>query len=95
MGEKINGAVLMVETGGTMRRSKEGVVVPIMDMVTTKEELASAAEPVASAEETSVVAVATTRMAVEATVDMEDSEAVVEEWAVDPEGVGEVSGGRV
>lgn len=77
-----------------MRRSREEGVVPIMDMVTTIGEVASAAEAEALAEETSVVAVAITRMAVEATVDMGDSEVAVEVWEVALEEAGEGSGGR-
>lgn len=94
MGEKRSGAVLREGTGGTMRRSREEEVVLTMDMVITTGEVASAAEVEALAEETSVVAVAITRTVVEATVDMGDSEVVVEEWEVDLEEAGEDSGGR-
>lgn len=84
----------MVGIGGTMRRSREEGVVPIMDMVITTEEVASAAEAEALAEETSVVAVAIIRMAVEAMVDMGGSEVVAEEWVVALEEAEEGSGGR-
>lgn len=94
MEEKRSGAVLMAGIGGTMRRSREEGVVPIMDMVTMTEEVASAAEAEALAEETSVVAVAITRTAVEATVDTGGSEVVAEEWEVALEEAGEGSGGR-
>lgn len=69
-------------------------MVLIMDMVTTTEEAASAAEAEALAEETSVVAVAITRMAVEAMVDTGGSEVVAEEWEVALEEAGEGSEGR-
>lgn len=94
MGEKISGAVLRVETGGIMRRSRGEGVAPIMGIATMKEEVASGAELEATAEETFVAAVATTRMAVEVMADMGGSEVVVEEWVVVPEGAEEDSGGR-
>lgn len=94
MGEKRSGAVLRLAIGETMMRSREVGVVHIMDTVTTKEEVASEAEGEDLAEVTSVVAAATIRMAVGATVDMEASEVVEEEWAVGLVGAGEVSGAR-
>lgn len=77
---KRSGAVLRLQTGEIMRKCREEGVDLIMAMVTMREEEASAAEAEALDEAISAVVAATTRMAEEAMVVMEDSEGVEVEW---------------